>query len=173
MRCGQPRNGGKHESRWYPDSHCRALRGVAVLSEKDGSLNMARPLPVNLLFAGAGAVLVVSGVGGESIGGVLKGSFGNLKPTPGSQQALSEGQGVTQNVVNPETGAPEVAAPGSEIPHASAPGSSTFAASPDTFRKHVSKQQEARSIAGILISWGIRNPTHADIERARAFYHKK
>lgn len=135
---------------------------------------MARPLPVNLLLAGTGAVLIVSGMGGETIGEVLKGSFGNLKPTP-KAAADTEGTGVAQNVANTEAGfgGGEAAAVGSEAPHASAPGSSTFAASPDVFRKHVSREQEAKSLAGILLSWGIHNPTHRDIERARDFYHKK
>jgi hypothetical protein len=49
---------------------------------------MARPLPVNMLLAGTGAVLLVSGLGGKSIGDVLKGSFGQLEvknPNIGSQ----------------------------------------------------------------------------------------
>lgn len=45
----------------------------------NGSEAMARPLPVNMLLAGTGAILLVSGLGGKSVGDVLKGSFGNLQ----------------------------------------------------------------------------------------------
>jgi len=57
---------------------------------------MARPLPVNLLMAGTGAVLLVSGIGGESIGKVLQGEFGDIK---GTRQAALEGaeQGQAQS----------------------------------------------------------------------------
>jgi hypothetical protein len=56
---------------------------------------MARPLPVNMLLAGTGAVLLVSGVGGKSIADILKGSFGKLEvknPNIGSGQEPGQEQ---------------------------------------------------------------------------------
>lgn len=60
---------------------------------------MPRPLPVNLLMAGTGAVLLVSGIGGEPIGKVLQGQFGDIKGTKQQQAALeTEGAGSAQSL---------------------------------------------------------------------------
>lgn len=128
---------------------------------------MPRPLPVNLLLAGAGSVLLVSGIGGQPIGEVLKGSFGDLKGKTKTAANL-EGSGTFSNVASVGEESPTSGAPA-----ASAPSSSTFAPSPDVFHKHVSRQQESRSIAAILHQRGITNPTHRQIEEARKFYHTK
>lgn len=73
---------------------------------------MARPLPVNLLMAGTGAVLLVSGIGGESIGAVLQGQFGDIKGTRQAAQnaaleAASGGQAA--QVLSSSTFAPSPA----------------------------------------------------------------
>jgi len=135
----------------------------------------ARPLPVNLLLAGTGGVLLVSGIGGATVGEVLQGSFGDIT---GKQQAALSSKGQAQNaaLLSPSgsgfSGLPSGEGE-SESESQSSPSSSTFAPSPDTFHKHVSKQQELRSIAAILLSEGIVNPTHQQIQAARELYHRQ
>jgi hypothetical protein len=132
---------------------------------------MARPLPVDLLFAGTGAVLLISGIGGQSLGEVLEGDFGDIT---GKQQAAAaadtEGQGSMTDAAYTNT-AGETVTPES-VAQAS-PSSSTFAPSPDTFNKHVTPAQEAKAIAAILLSRGITHPTNRQITEARNFYHLK
>jgi hypothetical protein len=128
---------------------------------------MSRPLPVNLLMAGTGAVLLVSGIGGEPLGEVLRGQFGDLK---GKEQATAaaantEGGGAIENVTDTETGAPGVG---------TAPSPSTFASSPTSFSKKApTAKQQAQGIAGILLKAGITNPTSRQIELARIKYQQQ
>lgn len=71
---------------------------------------MARPLPVNLLMAGTGAVLLVSGISGEPIGKVLQGEFGDVKGT--KQAALEnaeQGQAQSAQMLSSSTFAPSPA----------------------------------------------------------------
>lgn len=126
---------------------------------------MARPLPVNLLLAGTGTVLLVSGIGGEPIGEVLKGSFGNLKPQTNTANAAFTQMGGSEAVPGPSTG--------NETAVTSPGGGSSFPPSPGSFRKRVSPQIESREIAHILYDRGITNPTHKQIQEAREFYHSK
>jgi hypothetical protein len=130
---------------------------------------MARPLPVNLLMAGTGAVLLVSGISGEPLGEVLKGQFGDIT---GKQQAAeaadteaSGGGASVENVSDTENGAP-----GSGV----ATSPSTFASSPTSFSKEApTKQQQAQGIAAILLREGITNPTNRQIELARIKYEQQ
>lgn len=100
---------------------------------------MARPLPVNLLMAGTGAVLLVSGIGGEPIGAVLRGQFGDVK---GTQQAAKENaalQGSTEGSSQQSL------------------GGSTFAASPASLSvgaKPTTILSAAKSQLGTPYRWG-------------------
>jgi hypothetical protein len=130
---------------------------------------MARPLPVNLLMAGTGAVLLVSGLGGETIGEVLRGQFGDLsskKKTVADSESV--GAGSLQNVSDITGGEG-----GGGPLGGSSPSSSTFAPSPTVLgigRHSPSKAEQARAIASILLSRGIRNPTERQIVEAREQY---
>lgn len=126
---------------------------------------MPRPLPVNLLMAGTGAVLLVSGIGGESVGEVLKGSFGDL--TGKRQQASLTGEaGQSVNVADGNAGLP----PSPETFQQSA----AFAPSPTEFtNKAPTPRQQAKAIARILLEEGITNPTKAQIEAARRKYEQE
>lgn len=137
---------------------------------------MARPLPVSLLMAGTGAVLLISGIGGEPLGAVIKGQFGDVT---GKQQAAEakavgniEGSGALQNTSD-ATGESE----GGGLPSAqSVPSASTFAPSPGTLgiTKHApSKAEQARGIVSILLAHGITHPTSKQIIEARRAYENK
>jgi hypothetical protein len=130
---------------------------------------MSRPLPVNMLLAGTGAVLLVSGIGGQPIGDVLRGSFGKIQFNAAAGSAQP---GSTPNAAF--TG--EVGEVGPQAVSDSAAGTqfsgATVAPSPTTFTKwKTTKKQEAEGIAGLLARHGITNPTHAQIEQARREYH--
>lgn len=145
---------------------------------------MARPLPVNLLLAGTGAVLLISGIGGKSIGDVLKGDFGNIevkKPNIGEQtpQGVAGGTGGTEGTGVTGGTAAEASATSAGVgggqqapPPSTFSRSSNFAPSPTTFNqgRHSAPEQEA--IARILLAEGIHNPTIRQIEHAREQYHK-
>src|SRR5271167_139768 len=132
---------------------------------------MSRPLPVNLLMAGTGAVLLVSGIGGEPLGEVLKGNFGDIT---GRKQAAANtvGAGTLENASD-ATGEGE----GGGLPSAqSAPSPSTFAPSPGSLgiSKHApTKAEQSRGIVAILLARGITHPTGAQIEWARREYERK
>jgi hypothetical protein len=134
---------------------------------------MPRPLPVNLLMAGTGAVLLVSGIGGEPLGEVLKGNFGDVT---GKEQAKAAadtvGAGTLENTSD-ATGEGE----GGGLPSAqSAPSPSTFAPSPGSLglSKHApTKAEQSRGIAAILLAHGFTHPTNAQIEWARREYERK
>jgi hypothetical protein len=133
---------------------------------------MSRPLPVNLFMAGTGAVLLVSGIGGESIGGVLKGNFGDLSSKKKTASVSNTaGSGTLQNISDTTGGEG-----GGGPLGGSSPSISTFAPSPTALglpRHTPSKAEQARAIAGILLSHGIRNPTEAQIVKAREEYERK
>lgn len=132
---------------------------------------MARPLPVNMLLAGTGAVLLVSGIGGQPLSEVLKGSFGKLQTNP---EAGSEGAG-QKSAANQEEGQQQFV---SDEEGAAAPqtfSSATVAPSPTSFstRKAPTKRQQAQAIARILLSEGITHPTAHQLQLARAKYERE
>lgn len=129
---------------------------------------MARPLPVNLLLAGTGAVLLVSGIGGQPIGKVLQGSFGSLKFNPNAKVGEGSGTGtvaatgvggqsgeVTQTSFSPSTAAPPPPVLSRRMK-----------------REKPSHDEELKGIARILneIYPGVNNPSHMQIEHARELY---
>lgn len=119
---------------------------------------MARPLPVNLLLAAVGGVLLTSGLSGESLGEVLQGNFGTL-----------DGKKSTANTADTESG-------GGEGEGGIVPSPATFAPSPGTLglTKHKpTTAEQSRAIASILLSEGITNPTRAQIARARIRYQRE
>lgn len=91
-----------------------------------------------MLLAASGAVLLVSGLGGKSIGDVLKGEFGKLEvknPNIGSKTESEKGEH------GPETGAAALTTAGGEfgsLPAAfqTVPSQSTFAPSPVNLNRH-------------------------------------
>lgn len=97
---------------------------------------MSRPLPVNLLLAGTGAVLLTSGLSGQSLGNVIKGDFGKLDANPnaggkeaGAKQTSFEGE--------PATGATSTEEP------QTVPSPSTLAPSPTSLSvKHGATEQQ-------------------------------
>lgn len=135
---------------------------------------MSRPLPVNLLMAGTGAILLVSGIGGEPLGEVLKGNFGDITGKKQATEAAVDtvGAGALENASD-ATGEGE----GGGLPSAqSAPSPSTFAPSPGSLglSKHApTKAEQARGISIILLSHGFTHPTNAQIEWARREYERK
>jgi len=143
---------------------------------------VARPLPVNLLLAGTGAVLLVSGIGGKSIGDVLKGQFGNLdvkNPNIGSEHEQSQVAGAAAGTGGGSvggTGPASVPGGGASAPSPTTFSHATFAPSPTSFinpRHRPTKQQQARSIAMILASEGIFHPTRAQLIAARKKYENE
>jgi hypothetical protein len=129
---------------------------------------MARPLPVNMLLAGTGAVLLISGIGGETLGEVLQGQFGALKGEKKQATATEAGQMQNASLVTGE---------GGESPESqTSPSSSTFAPSPSTLglpRHSPTKAEQAQGIAHILLSHGILHPTNAQVNAARQQYEKE
>lgn len=140
---------------------------------------MARPLPVNLFFAGTGAILLVSGIGGKSLGDVLKGNFGNIevkKPNIGESETAPTGTTGT-------TGTAGEPAAGTTVPVSSG-GGGAFAPSPTSFShstvapppvqggRHPTKQQQAQGIASILLSHGITHPNSRQLQQARLEYER-
>src|SRR5579863_6119056 len=107
---------------------------------------MARPLPVNLLFAGTGSVLLISGLSGKSIAEVLKGDFGSLKfnPSAGSKPAAFTGEG--------EPGLETIS---NETPSNPEYSPSTFAPSPTVFSKRLSPQDINKKTAVLLFERGV------------------
>jgi hypothetical protein len=137
---------------------------------------MSRPLPVNLLMAGTGAVLLVSGIGGEPLGAVLKGNFGDVTGKKQEEEKRAEAAAVNAGTLenaSDATGEGE----GGGLPSAqSAPSPSTFAPSPGSLgiSKHApSKAEQSRGIVAILLAHGITHPTGAQITAARREYERK
>jgi hypothetical protein len=122
---------------------------------------MARPLSVNLLLAGTGSVLLVSGISGKSLAEVLKGDFGKLKVNPNAG-GKPEGAGKEASY----TGEP--AEPGQELTSNREPSLSTFAPSPTVFSKHsLTPSQVNKQIAEYLFARNINKPTNRQIGEAR------
>jgi hypothetical protein len=117
-----------------------------------------------MLLAGTGAVLLVSGIGGQPIGEVLKGSFGSIKfnPQAGSSQpvqvgaSLGEGQGLFQN------------AGLGESPSPTSFSSTTLAPPPPNLGRHkvYTQKEKAKGVAELLARQGITNPTQAQVNKA-------
>jgi hypothetical protein len=125
-------------------------------------------------MAGTGAVLLVSGIGGEPLGEVLKGNFGDVtgKKQAAEAAANTVGAGTLENASD-ATGEGE----GGGLPSAqSAPSPSTFAPSPGSLglSKHApTKAEQSRGIVAILLAHGITHPTGAQITAARREYERK
>lgn len=62
---------------------------------------MARPLPVDILLAGTGGALLVSGLSGVSLAEVIKGDFGKIKSnpavSPGKESGSNEAKGLEES----------------------------------------------------------------------------
>src|SRR5271170_6936801 len=123
---------------------------------------MARPLPVNLLFAGTGAVLLISGIGGETLGEVLKGNFGLVKTETTGDTGVSGGLASAAN-----TEAAAGTGTGEDAPSPTVFSSATLAPPPTRIgRNGPTRKQQAEGIARVLLEEGIRNPTNEQIEIA-------
>jgi hypothetical protein len=124
---------------------------------------MARPLSVNLLLAGTGSVLLVSGISGKSLAEVLKGDFGKLKVNP---NAGGSPEGAIGNAETAFTGEPT--APGQEPVSNREPSLSTFAPSPIVFSKQsLTPKQINKQIVEYLFARNIDKPTNRQIGEAR------
>ena len=121
---------------------------------------MARPLPVNLLIAGTGGVLLVSGIGGKSIGEVLKGTFGNLKVNPAAKPESEKGE--QQNTANMGEGTMQNVSEGGPL---ATPSPIALTPSP-THKRSYTKAEIAREVAKFLAREGITNPTQAQVNKA-------
>jgi len=122
-----------------------------------------------MLLAGTGGVLLISGIGGESVADVLKGSFGKLKFDPKAGLKKSDTERLEQQGTTAE-------GEGSPAPSPTSFSSATFAPSPQSLSRHPlhpTKYQQAQGIAAILLHEGIRNPTKRQIEDARKRYERE